>query len=270
MIKKCLILIIAVSCYIPSFCWVSQEQALEMFSTKSMNAKILPPAALLKVISGDFNSIISEVFFVYASVLLGGFDQSSSIEDWEYAYQVLELSSDLDPYFKDPYRLVQGIYPWVPKMPDKAISFLKKGLACRTWDSFLPYYIGFDYYFFSGNYKKSAKYLFRSAEISHNPFMGTLASKIAYKGGDVETGITFLTNIYKKTWNESTRNTVNMRIDALKGVKLLQQAINKYKKIYGEMPDNLEELVTKDIIQKVPKNPYKVPYQFKKGQIRFD
>lgn len=270
MIKKGLILVIAVSCYAVSFFWVSQDQPLEMFSKKCRNARILPSITLLKAISGDFNSIISEVYFTYGSVLLGNFDRSSPLEDWEYVYQVLKLSRDLDPYFKDPYRLVQGIYPWIPKMPDKAISFLKKGLAFRTWDGFLPYYIGFDYYFFLRNYKKSANYLFISAKISHNPFMATLASKIAYKGGDVETGITFLTNMYEKTRNGPVRRSIRMRLEALKGVQLLQKAINKYKKIYGERPLNLEELVTKGIIQKMPGNPYKTPYRLEKGRIRFD
>ncbi len=272
MIKKGFILIIALLCYISSFYWLShaQDQPTETFSPKHINAKILPPAAFLKAISGEFNPIISEIFFAYGSVLLGSLNRSSPVENWNYVYNVLELSRNIDPYFKDPYRLVQGIYPWIPKMPDKAISFLKKGLAFRTWDSMLPYYTGFDYYFFSGKYKKSAEYLFMSARISHNPFMGTLAAKIAYKGGDVDTGITFLTNILKNTLNKSTRNTISMRINALKGVKFLKKAVSEYKKIYGCMPRNLEELVVKGIIQKIPKNPYKITYRLEKGQIRFD
>ena len=270
MIKKGLVLIVALSCYVSSFYWVSRDQPPEMFSTKQMNAQILPSAAFLKAISGEFNSIVSEMFFAYGSVLLGNFDQTTPEENWDYLYEVLKLSRDMDPYFKDPYRLVQGVYPWMPKMPDKAISFLKKGLDFRTWDSILAHHIGFDYYFFSGNYKESAKYLFMSAEISHNPFMGSLASKIACKGGDAETGIAFLTNICKKTWNERTRNTIKMRLDALKGVKLLKKAINEYKKIYGCMPANFEELITKGIIQEIPKNPYKISYRLEKGQIKFD
>lgn len=271
MIKKNLALTAAIFFYALILFWfqISGTQPLEMSSTEHRDIKFIPSATFLKIISGDFSPVIADFYCAYGSVLVGNFDQTTSMKDWNYSYHILKLSRDIDPYFKDPYRLVQGIYPWTPKMPEKAISFIKKGIAYRKWDRFLPYYLGFDYYFFLNKYKKAAKYLFMSAKIGHNPFMATLASKIAYKGGDVDTGITFLTKVYNNAKNKSVRKTVMMRINALKGVKLLQQAIDKYKKIYDKEPANLKELITTGIIVKLPENPYKTPYYLKKGQIEF-
>ncbi|MCD6261763.1 MAG: hypothetical protein J7J52_01905 [Deltaproteobacteria bacterium] len=270
MIKKGLVLIIALLFYVSGFYWLSLNQPMETFSTEHMNARLLPSVSFLKAVCGEFAPLVSDVFFAYGAVLASNFNHSTPKENWGYLFQVLKLSRDMDPYFKDPYRLVQGIYPWIAKMPDRAISFLKKGVDFRTWDAILSYYIGFDYYFFSERYRESARYLFMSARIDHNPFMGTLASKIAYRGGDVDTGITFLTGVLKNTLNEKTRNTIMMRINALRGVKLLKKAVTEYKKRYGRMPGSLEELVSKGIIHKLPENPYKTPYRLEAGRIRFD
>lgn len=270
MIKKCLISLIVITFYLFSFYLVSQDQPIGTFSKKHQDAKILPPLTLLKAVSGEFNSILSEIFFAYGSVLVGSIDQSSTKEDWKYSYQVIKLSRDLDPYFKDPYTMVQGIYPWKPKMINETISFLKKGITFRTWDTYIPYYIGFDYYFFLNNYKESADYLFMSAKKSHDPTMSSLAAKMASDGGDVETGLTFLTNMNTDSLTGPMRNTINMRIEALKGVQLLQKAIKQYEKIYNKRPDNLEALVAKGIIHKIPENPYKTTYKLEKNYIKFD
>ncbi len=270
MIKKGIVTIIALLFYASGFYWLSQDQPIETFSATRMNAGLLPSVSFLKTVCGEFTPLVSDVFFAYGSVLAGNFDRSAPKENWDYLFQVMKLARDMDPYFKDPYRLVQGVFPWIPRMPDRTISFLEKGLDFRKWDSILPYYVGFDYYFFAGKYRKSARYLFMSAKIGNDPFMGSLASKIAYRGGDVDTGITFLTGVLKKTLDENTRNTIMMRINALKGVKLLKKAVNIYKKRYGRMPSSLEELVAKGIIRQLPENPYRIPYHLEAGRIRFD
>ncbi len=272
MIKKGLILSIVLFCYVSSFCWVSQDQPFVVFSKQYKDVKILPPVTLLKTISGEFDSILSAVFYAYGSILIGSFNQSSTIEDWEYLYNTLKLSRDLDPYFKDPYTVTQGVIPWTSKIPDKTktISFLKKGLTFRTWDSKIPFYIGFDYYFFLDNYQESSKYLFTSAKLSKNPFIASLASKIASKEGDVETGIEFLSNMNTDSMTDSVKKTIEIRLEALKGVQFLQNAMRKYEKIYGEKPLNLKVLITKGIIQKMPNNPYKTTYKLENGHITHD
>ena len=272
MIKKGLILAIVLFCYVFSFSWISQNQPFIMFSKKHKDAKILPPATLIKVISGEFDSIFSAVFFAYGSALIGNLDSSSTREDWEYAYDVIKLCSDIDPYFKDPYVVMQGIFIWTDKISDRTetISFLKTGIPYRTWDSRLPFFIGFDYFFFFNNYQESAKYLFMSAKLSKSPFTASLASKIASKGGDVETGIEFLSNMNTDSMSEPVKRTFNQRLEALKGVQILQNAMKKYEKIYGEKPNNLEELITKGLISKMPNNPYKTTYKIKNGQITHD
>ena len=272
MIKKGLILAIVLFCYIFSFSWVSQDQPFIMFSKKHKDARILPPATLIKVISGEFDSIFSAVFFAYGSALIGNLDSSSTSEDWEYAYDVIKLCRDIDPYFKDPYVVMQGIFIWTDKISDRSetLSFLKTGIPYRTWDSKLPFYIGFNYFFFFNNYQESAKYLFMSAKLSKNPFTASLASKIASKGGDVETGIEFLSNMNTDSMSEPVKRSVYIRLEALKGVQVLQKAMKQYEKMYNETPNNLAELVTKGIIPKMPKNPYKTSYKLENGQITHD
>jgi hypothetical protein len=46
------------------------------------------------------------------------------------------------------------------------------------------------------------------------------------------------------------------RIEALRGILLLEQAVAQYQKRYHVKPHSIELLVAKSIIQKVPQDPY--------------
>jgi len=231
--------------------------------------KILPPA-MLKLTWGEFKNLGADFLFIKSLV----YQEAEAIskfseQDWNYVYSVLEASRMLDPYFKDPYWLVQAFFPWEAKSPEKAIFFLKKGLSYRTWDWTLPYYIGFDYFFFLNDYAQASKYLFKAARISDNLFIATLAAQIAYKGGKTETAIAFLSDMYSKVVSETAKEAIHKRLQALQGVLILEKAIEKYKTMFGHVPNELKELVKKGIIKEIPQNPYHTPYYLKDGKVFF-
>ncbi len=231
--------------------------------------KVIPPA-VLKLTWGEFKNLGADFLFIKSLV----YQEAEAIskfseQEWNYVYSVLEASRVLDPYFKDPYWLVQAFFPWEAESPEKAIAFLKKGLSYRTWDWTLPYYIGFNYFFFLRDYAQASKYLFEAAKISDNPFIATLAAQIAYKGGKTETAIAFLSDMYSKVVSEEAKKSIKKRLDALQGVLILEKAVERYKMMFGHLPHTLSELIDKGIIKEIPQNPYHIPYYLKDGKVLF-
>ena len=66
--------------------------------------------------------------------------------DWDYVEQGLNVVTDLDPYFADPYMLGEGLFAWDAGRLDAANKLLEKGLAYRSKDWRLPFYIGFNHF----------------------------------------------------------------------------------------------------------------------------
>jgi hypothetical protein len=234
--------------------------------------KRLVPIPLLKLGWAEFRGLGADYLSLKAVLYIGEEKQKLALKDWDYVYHLFLASQELDPYFQDPYWFVQAIFPWVVNEPKKAISFLEKGISYRDWDWFLPYYVGIDYFYFLRDHTNAAKYLFKAAKISNNPHLATLAANISQRARQTEITIFFLNDLYesyKRTNQEEAAKIIAKRLKAIKGVLVLEKAIKKYKTLFGKLPPNLEELVEKDIIKKLPKNPYGIPYYLKDGEIKF-
>jgi len=269
--RMILLILIAFGGYILSLKHMATQQEIRW--KKEKKAMILSSPVFFQCISGEFKGIISDFMLMEGAIYLGskkGPTEFSSLE-WTYLYYIFETARTLDPYFRDPYWLVQSFFTWWAKKPEDAIDFLKKGLPYRTWDWRLPYYIGFDYFYFLKDNISASEYLLKGAKIPGSPFiLATLGARLASKAGQTEAAIAFLKDMYEKTEGKLAKNMIKMRLEALRGVLILEEAIKKYEIIFGHSPIKLTELVEKGIIKEIPPNPYGTPYYLKEGKVRFD
>ncbi len=60
-----------------------------------------------------------------------------------------------------------------------------------------------------------------------------------------------------------------MRIEALKGVLVLEKAIETFISKFNHPPQRLDEPVETGMLTKLPKNPYKTDFDYKDGIIGF-
>ncbi len=60
----------------------------------------------------------------------------------------------------------------------------------------------------------------------------------------------------KAAHNSSIKSIYELRLDALSKIASLARAVNIYKKRYSSLPENLQQLVDKKIIDKIPVDPY--------------
>jgi hypothetical protein len=96
-----------------------------------------------------------------------------------------------------------------------------------------------------------------------------LGARLAQKGGATQAGILFLANMHESTDDKDARKDIEMRIEALKGVLVIEKAIETFTDKFNREPDALEELITEGILESLPINPYLKEYQYKDGQVEF-
>jgi hypothetical protein len=229
------------------------------------------PAPFLRVLALEFDGIVSDMLFLKTLVFRGSTYERTArprVRDWEWKwmYNMMDASIGMDPYFVDPYYFGAAHFAWDGKLVPETNVLLEKGMQYRTWDFMLPFYIGFNNFYFLHNNKTAADYLMRSWRIPGAPDMfASLASKLSYKDDDTENAIVFLEELLKRTEDLEVKKQYTKRLHYLQGQFALEKAVARFRKQIGRMPQTIDELVQQRILADIPREPYGGYYYLDQG-----
>lgn len=227
---------------------------------KFKEERVFLPPVFSKIFAGEFKGIMADFLVIDVSSYYGGIimEKKEAIErEFDYIYKLLKVVTALDPYYFDTYYYAEAILAWDANSPEKANEILKIGMEHRKNDWLIPYWIGFNYYYFLKDRKK-AGYFLKEASLrpGASDLIASMSAIVTYEGGDTEMAILFLEDMIRRTDEEYKRKKFQIRLDALKKILYLEKAITKYETKYGKKVKNLSELVEKKIIEAIPKDPY--------------
>jgi hypothetical protein len=232
---------------------------------------VVLPSALIKIAALEFRGLASDVYFLKSMVFIGTAQQRKEtprVKEWEWQWllKVLDAATDLDPYFFDPYYYANAFLPWDAGMVKETNLLLAKGSRYRDWDWMLPFFIGFNKFYFLKNDSESAEFLMEaSRRPGGDPMLASIAARLAYKENRTETAIYFLEQTAKNTEDRNIKERFETRIRALRSILFLESAIAGFKKKYGKIPTSIEALVNKNIINQLPRDPYGGTYYLAEG-----
>ncbi len=221
------------------------------------------PAAFSRVLAMGYQGLLSDYEFLRATTFYGDRSikqQQMSAQDWDFFAYSLDVVTDLDPYFLDPYILGEGLLTWDTQRYEAANALLRKGMQYRTWDWQLPYYVGFNYFYFLRDFATGGDYLIQAAEIPGSPaYLKTLAARLAYYGGKTQTAVLFLQQMLAETNSEALKLHMEKRLLALQGAVQIEEALQHYRNADGADgtdPQELSALVRSGYLKELPPDPY--------------
>jgi len=254
-------LLLAVLCYLHVHALSRAGEARKVLLSDAGQGLILP-SPLLKITSLEFKGVISDLLFIKALVFVGSTperkeEKSRKIDRWQWWERVLTASTDLDPYFVDPYLLANGHLTWTAGMIHEANSLLEKGTRFREWDWMLPFLAGFNNFFFLQDNNKAIE-LLRIASERPGPSeqLLSLASRLAFKEKNLENSVLFLKALVNKTEDRQLKKQHEKRLYALEARLFLQNAVSDYTRRFGRLPTSPTRLVDAGIIDRMPHDPY--------------
>ena len=221
------------------------------------------PANMLRVVSLQFKELAADISFLNAHTYLGAASTQKDTrrylpEQYAWLHNSLKNSVELDPYFLDPYYLMNSALVWDHYKLDEVLAEMAKGANLRTWDSMLPFFVGFNYYYFLNNGELSVSYLkLASKRSGGNPFYDTLAARIAYKANKTELGIAYLEQQINQAELEGRMYSVDplkKRLEVLKGIRKIELAVEAYQKLFFKLPQSIDELVRLKMLDQIPKD----------------
>lgn len=189
--------------------------------------------------------------------------------DYRGMRNIFEATVKLDPYNMDGYYFAQAVLVWDMKQVSAANELLEYGMKYRTWDFLLPFFAGFNYGYFLHDYEMAAKYFKRVGDLTGNELSINLAGRYMYEAGRTDLAIAYLTTMEKNATNAAIKQSFKLRLEAFKGVKLIETARNSYVKNHGRLPVSLDILLEQGYLEKLPIDPYGGSFFLdEKGQVR--
>jgi hypothetical protein len=220
------------------------------------------PSPVLKITSLEFKGIVSDLLFINAMVFKGSTYERKEQprmkpEEWQWFDKTLNASTDLDPYFVDPYILANANMTWEGGMIRETNALLEKGTQYRDWDWMLPFFAGFNSFFFLHDNATAVEYLMTaSRRPGPSEQLVSLAARLAYKDKKTENAILFLEAIEKKTEDERLKKEYETRIRALQARLILERSVSAYKEKFNRGPVSLQRMIEKGILKEIPRDPY--------------
>jgi len=227
---------------------------------RNTEAGYVIPSKYSRVLALEYKGLLADFLLLKTITFFGErveFEQTLSESDWTYIIGSLDAITDLDPYFLDPYVLAEGLLTWESGRYEEANRLLEKGRKYRVNDWQLPFFIGFNHFFFLKDYETGGDYLMQASRLPNSPkFLPSLAARIGYYGDKAHTAVMFLKGIIAQTSDERLKTWLNLRLVALERAALLEDLVEKYQQEKGALPQKVEELVISGYIEKLPVDPY--------------
>lgn len=220
------------------------------------------PSQLVKITSLEFDGLVADMVYLktivfFGSTLSGTNRRKATEAEFRWIDGMLTLTTDVDPYFLDPYLFANSALTWEAGKVREANLLLEKGVRFRTWDYWLPFYLGFNYFYFLGDNDRASKYLIEaSGKPGASPFYGHLGARLAYNSNNVDNAVIFMENIVKNIQDKTMKRDYELRLQALKSIQYLQYAVSEFKAATGRLPHDFFELLSLGYIKQIPLDPY--------------
>ena len=231
---------------------------------------LLPSKEMTKVVSFGNEILAAQLIFYNSIFFVGNLERPPSLTILRELYHTLDTVTYLDPYNMDGYYFANGMLSWNPSLLEPLDTLLLRGMAHRPWDWQLPFFYGFNQFYFLKKPKEAAGYFERAYQLNpKNTFLPTFIARLYYQADATKTAIAFLEEMIRTTENEKVKEFMLVRLKALQAVSLLEDAVKLYVDKYKTNPRSLEELVDRGVLKDIPFDPYGGKFYLdEKGRVR--
>jgi tetratricopeptide (TPR) repeat protein len=221
----------------------------------------MPKGEVLRYISADQKellaaSMVMKVLFYFGSLVDKSFNKLDLPPDFPAISRSIHSAVILDPYNMDAYYFAQATLVWEVKQVQLASDLMEYGMRYRTWDYSLPFYAGFNYAYFMKDYDKAAVFYRRAAELSGSELFIQLTGRYLYESGKSKMAIDYLTIMEKGATTPAIKKSFQIRLQALKEGRRIEEARDRYAAAKGHPPASVEDLVGSGYLPGMPVDPY--------------
>src|SRR5215471_4692545 len=176
---------------------------------------VLPNARTLKLFSLGYDQLMADCWWL-AFIQYFGDTRERFKDKSKYAYDYLDLITQLDPKFTQPYWFAAFAVGAEMNRPDLASRVIERGLAANQDSWYLPFIAGVNQYLFAHNDLEAAKYYRRAAKYPDAPaWLEGQAAILAARVPSIIKEANTWTNIYVSTKDELVKEHARQQLISL-------------------------------------------------------
>lgn len=253
-------------------CGLSFYRVDRMRQTHALPPKLLllPSKEMTRVISFGNEILLAQLIFFDSMFFVGSLAAPPTPQINKELYHTLDTVTHLDPCNMDGYYFAQGVMSWNQSLIEPLNALLRRGMEHRSWDWHLPFFYGFNQFYFLKRPQEAATYLEKAYQLNpENEFLPTLIARLYYQADATKVAIGFLEEMIRNSRSEKLRNWMSVRLQAFRIVSFLEDAVGRYQQRFNDRPPSLEALVENGILQTIPPDPYGGQFYLdEKGKVR--
>jgi len=223
----------------------------------------LPEARFLRAVALGYNNALADLLWFRTISYFGRHYRSDRLYPW--LAHMCDLVTDLDPQAEHVYRFGGVLLPWEADQVDAGIKLLEKGNEALPESWVIPFWLGFNEYYFKHDYDKA---LAAAREATNRPGVHPIATRfaatLAAKQYGPELAEEFLTQMEEETDRADVRAVIRHQIRrarAANDIAKLKRAVALYRERFGGLPSSLDLLVREGILPSIPSDPFGGVYE---------
>lgn len=190
--------------------------------------------------------------------------------DGQYLLRGHLAVSELNSCHEDNYYLANALLAW-GGAEASANGILKAAMQCRHWDFFPAFLYGFNQYFFKRNVPEAQRALEVAAERSSENAAAMKRFSVmigAEEFDDEAMALAYLEEQQTKANDAALAESLQNRVDRLKGLIQLREAQSVYEANFDEPLPSPQALLNAGLIEAFPNDPLGIGYEFVNGQFK--
>jgi hypothetical protein len=218
----------------------------------------IPRGEYLKPVLLGYQHLGADVLWLRMVQVLGKKWQTSN--DFEWLYHTLDVITSLDPQYTYAYQVGGIVLTETAHRVDLSNRILQKGLDSNANAWWLPFNLGYNYFFYLGDAKRAAEYMAQAARLPGRPaYVPGLATRMYAEAGNADVALDFLEAMSRQTNDERIKHELEIRIKELvleRDLGNLERASNDYHQHHREIPKQLQDLVADGRLAAIPQEPF--------------
>ncbi|MBC7792394.1 MAG: hypothetical protein H7Z43_01695, partial [Clostridia bacterium] len=222
------------------------------------HAQTLADPATLRWTALSYANVVADNYWLRALNHFG--DIANHAAGYPMTEPLLTRVLTLDPMFGSAYDFAATALTVTPGMATRSTELLRQGEEMRPDYWRIPFYLGFNLYYFDRDYAGAAEALTRAAQHAEAPeYVGRLATRFAASSGQPRAALELINQLIAGASDEKAKETYRDRRQALVyEVQLedLKLATRRFEQQSGRTPAAISELVDAKLLPFAPSDPW--------------
>ena len=223
----------------------------------------LPKGEYLKPALLGYHHLGADILWLRLIQVIG--KKRNSADEYEWMYHALDVITTLDPQYAYAYYVGGNILGDLANRPDLSNRLLEKGAKANPEVWYIPFLIGYNYYFLLGDPAKGAEYIMKAARLPDGPaYLPGLATRMAAEAGNPDTALAFLEARLTDTQDPEMREILAYRMKEVtieRDLLILESSVGAYRTQYQTLPATLTDLVVAGALSILPQEPFGGDYR---------